>query len=120
MLSGKRTLQSQLLAIIEPKPRNRNHENTQKSQQTASPFVSQPVVHLRCEKWEASSDEVANQNNAGKCRGTVSLVTVDDVVEDGEDDDVDAEAEEAGSDDGHDPVDGGEASPGKPLKSQFG
>jgi hypothetical protein len=43
------------------------------------------------------------------------LVAVDDIVEDGQDDDVDAQTEESGGDDGNDPVNTGEGSPSEPV-----
>jgi hypothetical protein len=108
MFSSIWTLQPQFLAIIEPQPRNRYHNNTQKRQQTRSPFIPKLVVHLVCEQRETSAYEVADEDHTGECRGAVGLIAVNDVVEDGEDDDIDAQTEESRSDDGNDPVDRGE------------
>lgn len=90
MFPSIRTLQPQLLTIIEPQPRNRYHNNTQKRQQTRRPLESQLVIHLICKQRETSSYEIANEDHTSECRGAVGLIAVDDVVENGEDDDVDA------------------------------
>jgi len=117
MLPSIRTLQPQLLAIIKPQPRNRYHNDTQKRQQTTRPLISQLIVHLVCKQRKASSYKIANEDYSGERRGRVGLVRVDDVVEDAEDDDVDAQAEETGGDDGDDPVDAGEGCPCEPVNS---
>lgn len=112
-----RTLQPQLLTIIEPQPRNRNHNNAQERQQTRGPLIPKFRVHLIGEERETSSYEIADENDTGESRGRVGLIAVDDVVEDGEDDDVDAQTEESRGDDGNDPVDARERSPSEPVKS---
>lgn len=90
MLPSIRTLQPQLLAIIKPQPRNRYHNDTQKRQQTTRPLIPQLIIHLVGKQREASSYKIANENYTGECGCRVGLVGVDDVVEDAEDDDVDA------------------------------
>lgn len=116
MLSGIRTLQPQLLTIVEPQPRNRNHEDTQERKQTRSPLIAKFIVHLIGEEGKAGTHEIANEDHAGERGGGIGLVGVDDVVEDAEDDDVDAQAEEAGGNDGDDPVDAGEGCPCEPVR----
>lgn len=90
MFPSIRTLQPQPLSIIKPQPRDRYHNNTQKRQQTRRPFEPKLVVHLICEKRESCAYEIANEDYTGECRSAVGLIAVDDVVEDGEDDNVDA------------------------------
>ena len=90
MFPSIRTLQPQPLTIIKPQPRNRNHNNTQECQQTRRPLITQLRIHLVCKQRETSTDEIADEDYTGESRGRVGLVAVDDVVEDGEDDDVNA------------------------------
>jgi hypothetical protein len=116
MLSRIRRLQPQLLTIVKPQPRDRNHNDTQKRQQTRCPLIPEFGIHLIREEREASSYEIADEDDACERRGRISLVAVDDVVEDGKDDDVDAQTEESGGDDGDDPVDAGEGSPSEPVR----
>lgn len=114
MLPRPRTPLPDLLAPIKEHPRNRTHHDTQKRQQRTRPLQAQVLVHLFGEEREPCADEVAHEDDARQRARAVRLVRVDDVVEDGEDDDVDARAEEGARDDGDDPVDGGEGCPCEP------
>lgn len=104
MLSRPRTLQAQSFTLVEPQPRNGNHDDTQERQQARRPLEAEPLVHLGGEERESGTDDVTYENDAGESGSGIGLVRVDDVVQNGEDDDVDAHAEETGGDDGDDPV----------------
>jgi hypothetical protein len=90
VLSSIRTLQPQLLTMIEPQPRDRDHNNTQKRKQARCPLIAQFVVHLICKQRETSAYEITDEDYTGECRGAVGLIAVDDIVEDRENDDIDA------------------------------
>lgn len=115
MLSRIRRLQPQFLTIVEPEPRDGNHNYAQECQQTRCPLIPELGIHLIREKREAGSYKIADEDDACERRGRVCLVAVDDVVEDGEDDDVDAQTEESRGDDRDDPVNAGEGSPSEPV-----
>ena len=70
------------------------------------------------EEREARAHQVAHEDDARERRGRVDLVAIDDVVEDAEDNDVNAGAEDGGGEDGHDPRYGGVARPAKPEEGE--
>ena len=118
MLPSPRTREPNPLTAIVEDERDRNQRDGQERQQRTRPLQPQFVVHLRREQREPGADDVADEDDPRQRAGAVGLVRVDDVVEDREDHDVDAEAEEDGADHGHEPVHGRERRPAEPEQRQ--
>lgn len=119
MLSSPRTPEPNLLTEIEEDKRNRHEHDSQETQETGSPLIVQRLIHLGRKQGKARTDKIAHEDNARERRSRVRLVAVDDVVEDAQDHDIDAGAEEGGPDDGHDPVDAGVAGPSEPEEADW-
>lgn len=70
----------------------------------ASEDVMSDGRKVSCKQWKSCADDISREDHAREGRRRVGLMAVDDIIQDRQDDDVDAEAEEGGGDNGHDPA----------------
>ena len=117
VLSCPWTSQPNALALVEEDEGNGDQQNRDKAKQTGGPFVVQLLVHLGRKQRETRPDDIANQNHPGKGRGGIGLVAINNVVENAQNHNVDARAEEGRRDNGHNPVDRPVAGPSKPEET---
>lgn len=117
VLARPRTAQPNGTTLVEEDEGNRYEQNGNEAQQTGCPLIVELLVHLRGEQGESSTDEVPDEDDTGQRGGRVGLVTVDDVVEDTEDDDVETRTEERRRNDGDNPVHGPVAGPAEPEQT---
>ncbi len=97
--------------------RYRYERNGQEPQRRTRPRDPQILIHCRREQREPGAETAPHEIVPRQHASRVLRVRIWEVVEDGVEEEEGAEREEAGADDGHDPVDAGACGPAEPEEA---
>lgn len=85
-LLAPNAVRSDLFSVPQKDERDDPHSNRQKSEQTASPRNAECVVHWSSSEWQNDSEDTSRARGGSKCTGRKRLVSVDDIVNQGHED----------------------------------
>jgi hypothetical protein len=113
-LASKLAPRSNARPIKDQNPRHDRQQSAHASQKATSALESHRLEHLRREKRESASQDITAETLRGERGAGVAVVSVGEVVENGEIDAENPHGRAADAESGEDPVVAGERGPAKP------